>query len=366
MGSSLIQTRVALELVGDFGRAARAADHIAARDVDLIGEGQGHGLAGNGQRQIAVGGDDAGDAALAPRGLRADAVARFDRAAGDGAGEAAEVEVGAIDPLHRQAESAGLLPFLVDFDRFEVAHQRWSVVPRRALAVADHVVALERRQGDRRDVIEADLFAELAVLVDDPAKDTLRVIHQIHLVDRQHDLADADQADEIAVAPGLREDSLAGVDQDHREVGGGRAGDHVARVLLVPRRVGNDELAPVGAEEAVSDVDRDALLALGGEAVDQQREVDLAALGSPLPAVGLDGGELVFEEHSGFIEQAADQRALAVVDTAAGDEAQQALVLVLLEVGLDVAADEVGSVRHVSAPAGSVRCCTGSRREGGG
>jgi hypothetical protein len=94
------------ELVGDFGRAARAADHIAARDVDLVSERQRDRLAGHRQRQIAVGGDDATDRALAARGLRADAVARLDRAAGDGAGEAAEVEVGAVDPLHRQAEGA--------------------------------------------------------------------------------------------------------------------------------------------------------------------------------------------------------------------------------------------------------------------
>jgi hypothetical protein len=47
------------------------------------------------------------------------------------------------------------------------------------------------------------------------------------------------------------------------EVGGRGAGGHVARVLLVARRVGDDELAPVGGEVAVGDVDGDALLALG-------------------------------------------------------------------------------------------------------
>jgi len=47
-------------------------------------------------------------------------------------------------------------------------------------------------------------------------------------------------------------------------------------------RVGDDELAAIGGEEAVGDVDRDALLALGGESVDEQREVDIAALGAPL------------------------------------------------------------------------------------
>ena len=44
-----------------------------------------------------------------------------------------------------------------------------------------------------------------------------------------------------------------------------------------PGRVGDDELALVGREVAVRDVDGDALLALGLQAVGQQREVDLAA-----------------------------------------------------------------------------------------
>jgi hypothetical protein len=56
-------------------------------------------------------------------------------------------------------------------------------------------------------------------------------------------------SDQVAVAPGLGQHALARVDQDHRQVGGRRAGDHVARVLLVARRVGDDELAPVGAKK---------------------------------------------------------------------------------------------------------------------
>ena len=97
------------------------------------------------------------------------------------------------------------------------------------------------------------------------------------------------QMREIAVAPRLGQHALARVDQDHRQVGGRGAGDHVARVLLVARRVGDDELAPLGGEEAVGDIDGDALLALGGQAVDQQREIDARRLGadalaSPPPA----------------------------------------------------------------------------------
>ena len=90
--------------------------------------------------------------------------------------------------------------------------------------------------------------------------------------------------DDVAVPAGLREHALARVDQDDGAVGGRGAGGHVARVLLVARRVGDDELALVGREEAVGDVDGDALLALGREAVDEQREVELAALRADLLA----------------------------------------------------------------------------------
>jgi hypothetical protein len=47
-------------------------------------------------------------------------------------------------------------------------------------------------------------------------------------------------------------------------------------------------------------------------------------------AESFGAGELVLEHQLGVVEQAADQGALAVVDAAAGDEAQQVLVLLLL------------------------------------
>src|SRR5207248_3920978 len=134
-------------------------------------------------------------------------------------------------------------------------------------------------------------------------------------------------------------------DEDERAVGGGRTRDHVARVLLVAGSVGDDVLARVRGEEAVGDVDRDALLALGGEAVEQQCEVQLVALRAHAARVDLERGELVLEEELRLVQQPADQRALAVVDAAARDEAQEALVLVLVEVGEDVLGDQVGDVQ---------------------
>ena len=76
-------------------------------------------------------------------------------------------------------------------------------------------------------------------------------------------------------------------------------------------------------EVAVGDVDGDALLALGFQAVGQQRQVDGVA-DRALVAGARHRVELVGEDALAVEQQAADQRALAVVDAAGGDEAQQA------------------------------------------
>ena len=68
----------------------------------------------------------------------------------------------------------------------------------------------------------------------------------------------------------------AGVDEHEREVGGRRPGRHVARVLRVAGAVVQDEAAGRRGEVAVGDVDRDALLALGAQAVGEPRESSAA------------------------------------------------------------------------------------------
>jgi hypothetical protein len=89
-------------------------------------------------------------------------------------------------------------------------------------------------------------------------------------------------------------------------------------------RVRDDVLAPLRREEAVCDIDRDALLALGEESIQRQREVDLLAARAVLARIGGERGELVVVELAAVVDQAADERALAVVDAAARDEAEQA------------------------------------------
>ncbi len=110
------------------------------------------------------------------------------------------------------------------------------------------------------------------------------------------------------MAARLHQHALARIDQDHRKVGGGSAGDHVAGVLFVAGAIGDDELALLGVEEAVSDIDGDALFALCRKAVDQQREVDFLTLRTDLLRIAFERGKLVLEDHLRIIEQASDQR----------------------------------------------------------
>ena len=88
-------------------------------------------------------------------------------------------------------------------------------------------------------------------------------------------MRDAEERGDERMALGLRQDAVAGVDEDDGQVGRGGAGGHVARVLLVSGRVGDDELAPGRGEVAVGHVDGDALLPLGLQTVGEEGEIDL-------------------------------------------------------------------------------------------
>ena len=133
----------------------------------------------------------------------------------------------------------------------------------------------------------------------------LGVADEVHLVHQHGDVGHAEQRRDRQVAARLLGHPAAGVDQHEREVGGRGAGGHVARVLRVAGAVVQHEAAARGGEVAVGDVDRDALLALGAQAVGQPREVG-------------GGAELVGHQRLGVVQQAADQRRLAVVDRARG------------------------------------------------
>ena len=112
------------------------------------------------------------------------------------------------------------------------------------------------------------------------------------------------------------------------------AGRHVAGVLLMAGRVGDDEGASRRGEEAIGDVDGDALLALGLEPVHQQREIDVVAGGAvPGAESRCQRRQLILEDQLAVVQQPADQGRLAVIDRAAGEKAQQVLAFGRAESG---------------------------------
>ena len=79
------------------------------------------------------------------------------------------------------------------------------------------------------------------------------------------------------------------------------------------------------SEKAIGDVDRDALLALGLQPVDQQGKIDIFADGAVALGVFGERHKLVLKDQLRVVQQPPDQSGLAVVDRAAGDEAEKIL-----------------------------------------
>src|SRR5260370_42409165 len=76
------------------------------------------------------------------------------------------------------------------------------------------------------------------------------------------------------MAPCLWKDSLRGIHKNHGKVRRGRTGSHIARVLLVSRRVRDNEFSPWRREITVSHIDGDTVRAFHPQAIPHQVEVD--------------------------------------------------------------------------------------------
>ena len=223
-------------------------------------------------------------------------------------------------PLHGEA-AIDEVAVRGDVHVLEVIQQRRTLVPGHVQRTLDDVLTVNGRDRDECDVGDLEPRAELAEILLDVIERALAVVDQVHLVDAYDQVPDPEQRRDEGVTARLLHDAVAGVDEDHGEVGGRRARDHVAGVALVARRVGDDELAPGGLKVPVGDVDRDALLALGAQAVGQERQIEGTASVASLRGQ-LKGFQLIAEDLLRVVEQPADQRALAVVDGAGDDQAE--------------------------------------------
>ena len=96
------------------------------------------------------------------------------------------------------------------------------------------------------------------------------VFDEVQLVDREQHVLHPEHREDRGVPAGLRLHARARIHQHDPEFRVRRAAGHVAGVLRVAGAIGDNEGALVGAEVTPRDVDGDALLALGFQAVEQQ------------------------------------------------------------------------------------------------
>ena len=329
-----------VNIMGNMRLVIEMHEHVAARAVDFVGKGEGDRKRGRRFGEVAVETHDARDRGCLARRQHHHAVARLHAAARDRAGESAKIEVGSIDPLHGKAE---INEVSLAFKRHsvEVLEQRRPLVPRHRCAAVHNIVPDQRRHRNEAHAARRKLGREGGVLAHDLIKALLRETNEIHLVDRDDDVADSQQARDVRMTPRLYGHAVARINQQDGEVAVARARCHVAGELFVSWRVGDDVLARRRGEVSIRNIDGDALLAFAAQSVDEERQIKFARLRAHRLRVAGGGGQRVLVNHVGVVQQAADERALAVIDRPAGQKAQQLLVLMAREVGLDVALDEL-------------------------
>ena len=116
----------------------------------------------------------------------------------------------------------------------------------------------------------------------------------------------------------------------------------------MPGRVCDDELTLGRAEIAVGNIDRDALFTFGFQTIGQvgqqrrMKAVDLFAAGQI--RTGFDFLQLIFIDHFGIVQQAANERAFSIIHATASQKAEHFFLLMLSKVSMDVGGNEVRCV----------------------
>ena len=205
-------------------------------------------------------------------------------------------------------------------DLLEMVQQRRPLIPLHVGRTVDDVVPVQRRHRDEGQVRDVELRREVPELIADLGKTLLVVVDEVHLVDCQNQVRDAQQRSQEGMTPRLFQNALSGVDQHDRQIGRGGTGHHVAGVLDVPRGVGDYELPPRSREVSVGDVDGDALLSFGSKSVSEERQVRV--FGAHLNRGPLDSLHLVLEDRLGVVQQPTDERGLAVINRTRCREAE--------------------------------------------
>src|SRR5581483_7987321 len=147
-------------------------DHVAAGDVDIVLEADGHRHRWVCRRQFLAEEVDGFDGGGHPRGQDDDLVTGLEHSTGDRAAVAAVVVVvvrlGSDDVLDGEADVA-VVAVAGDVDVFEVVHEGGALVPVHVGGPVDHVVALQCGDRDDFQVGDVEFGGEGGELVQDRA-----------------------------------------------------------------------------------------------------------------------------------------------------------------------------------------------------
>ena len=217
---------------------------------------------------------------------------------------------------------------------FEEVEQRNTVVPRGALRLLHHIVAVKRRKRDASHIGDAQRSDKFLVLAYNFIETFFGEVHQVHLIDGKHHMLDTQQRYKESMTARLRDDPRAGIYQNNRQISGRAAGNHVTRILFVSRSVGNDELTVIRGEIAIGHVDSNALLTLRLQTVQQQGIVDVVTGITHTFAVALQRIQLVFIQFLTIEQQTSDKRGLPIIHRTGSKETKQIFLFVFIKESL--------------------------------
>ena len=311
---------------GDDRIGASRLEQIPAGHVEVGKELDGDGIPGRRVLPVSPGHEKATDLPGHAGTGHGDLVAHREPPGHQGAGHAAE-PLGTDDGLHgdpggpvgrgrRGVELVGLADGRDDGG---------PGVPVGALAGRRDVVAGQGADRDHRDPGEVQARRCPGHGIGQLGEAGVVEADRVELVHRDDHMVHAHQRADGQVPVGLAGHPTGGVHKQQRDVGRRGRDGHVAGVLLMAWGIGDHHAPAVGQRHVpVGHVDGDALLALGLEPVGEQGEVDLPGWDRRARPPDRPGQlEGVLGHGVGVGQQPADQGGLAVVDAAAGDQADE-------------------------------------------
>ncbi len=225
----------------------------------------------------------------------------------------------AIHPLYGKPK-AMKIPVTRNVHLFQVSEQRRPRIPRRMRRGIDDVIAVQRTHRYKLYILDVQARQKLLELRADFQEALFAPADEVHLIDGDDQMRNPQERGDCGVAAALLDDAGSSVHENDREVRGGRTRHHVARVLHMPRRIRDDELAARRCEVAIRHVDRNPLFPLSAESVGEIGQIDLSTAGDVSGA--LECLDLILHEGFRVVEQTANEGRLAVVDAPAGVEAK--------------------------------------------